>query len=143
MSSGSYGTESRVSSLLLILLRTLVPQRLIEGPGVIEQLDILKDRRVGFDPGLKLPISHQFVFQRAEETLHLGIVMAVPRPAHAGSRSRRRRRAFVRAVVTRCCVSSHEFLPASGVLVRWASFTRSHLSRAYLPLYIFVQRFSY
>lgn len=49
---------------------------------VVEDLNVLRDLPSGLFPRFITSVMHQFILQRAPETLHRGIVVAVASPTH-------------------------------------------------------------
>src|SRR3989454_7371236 len=67
----------------LELCRTDILQRLMQALAIIEHLNELEDFSAGFVPRAIPSVMNQLVFQRAEEALNSGIVVAVALAAHA------------------------------------------------------------
>jgi len=68
----------------LKLHRTDVTEGLMQPLPIVEDLDELKHVRLDFLSRVILPLMHQLILERTEETLHGRIVVAVPLAAHAG-----------------------------------------------------------
>src|SRR5438093_4760312 len=60
-----------------------IAKRLMQPLPIIKHLDELKDLHTGFLGRAVVPIMHQLIFQRAEETLDHRVVVAVTLAAHA------------------------------------------------------------
>jgi len=56
---------------------------------IIKHFEVFKDLLPGFLPCAVLAMMNEFPFQRAEETLHAGIIPAVASARHASDDSRR------------------------------------------------------
>ena len=59
-----------------------IPQSGVSPLPVIKQLDVLRDLAPSLLTGFVAPMMHQFILQRSPETLHRGVVIAVPLPTH-------------------------------------------------------------
>src|SRR5262249_36131455 len=66
-----------------VLRRGNVPQRRVPPLAVVEDLDVLHDRRPGLRPGGEAGVMDQPLLQRGEEALHGSVVPAVRPAAHA------------------------------------------------------------
>src|SRR5437660_637068 len=66
------------------LHRADIAERLMQPLPIIEHFDELKHLRLGLLPRVVVPLMRQFVFERTEEALDDGIVVAVALAAHAG-----------------------------------------------------------
>src|SRR5436309_15732746 len=68
---------------LLVLRRGDVPQRGVTALAVVEDLDVLHDRRPRGGAGREVGAVDQLLLQRGEEALHRRVVPAVRPAAHA------------------------------------------------------------
>ena len=80
----------------LKLHRTDVAESLMQPLSIIEHLDELKHVRLDFLSRMILPLVHQLILERTEETLYDRIVVTVPFAAHAGDQPGLRQLSLVR-----------------------------------------------
>src|SRR3954465_13897152 len=66
-----------------VLRRRDVPQRGVPPLGVVEDFNVLHDRRPRLRPRGEVRAVHQPLFESGEEALHGRVTPAVPLPAHA------------------------------------------------------------
>ena len=89
-------TELRVTDLSLELLRTQVPQTLMEPLAIIEPFDERKDLPAGVVPGVIRLVMDQFILQGTEEALCDRIVVAIAFAAHARRQAESRKLTLIR-----------------------------------------------
>ncbi len=64
--------------------RGMVPQAGMNAFLVVEALDVSGDRGVEYGVAGKGPLVRQLGLERVKEALHVGVVLAIARPVHAG-----------------------------------------------------------
>src|SRR5438270_12438649 len=78
-----------------VLRRGDVPQRRVPALAIVEDLDVLDDRRTGLRSGGEVGVMDQLLLQRGKKALHGGIIPAVAAAAHAARNAVPRQKALV------------------------------------------------
>src|SRR5205807_7533574 len=66
-----------------VLCRGDIPQRRVAALVVVEDFDVLDDRRTGLRAGGEVSVLDQLFLQRSKEALHRGVIPAVGTATHA------------------------------------------------------------